>query len=123
MKSQGTQYKHKSAVIQKEISDVLYGNQTTSMCVPEEKKHVKKLCCEQQNNSVEMVNKRPKFSGENCVVDLNEKGDGITINVTYNKQKVDDRCIVNVYPVINIAGGLSSGHLIIVNVHVNIEKD
>ncbi len=113
-------YKQKSSAMQREISDVLYGNQMSSMCVQEDKKSVKKLCPEHQNESVKLVEQAEISRSKNCVVDLKEKGDGVTSNVTYNKQKIDDKCIVNVY---RIAGGLSSGHPIIVNVHVNIDKD
>ena len=45
----------------------------------------------------------------------------VTTNVSYNMQREKDKCVVNVYPVVNISGNVLSGLPVIVNVNINIE--
>ncbi len=45
----------------------------------------------------------------------------VITNVSYNVQQEKDKCMVNVYPVVNISGNVLSGLPVIVNININIE--
>lgn len=114
-------YKCKLSSMQKELSDVLYGNQSESLC---EKKVAKLTPCTPE---LEQSIRSPRYEKcQNVPEDPVEKtckdNQSITMNVMYNKTKEGDRYLVNVYPVINIAGNVPAGYPVIVNVNINIEK-
>ncbi len=95
--------------------------QKRSTCEP--KKPEVQNCVKSNEQNVGFTDKLPRCDTGNVLSGQeNTNQQHITSNVTYNVAEDKDKYIVNVYPVINIAGAIQSGHPIIANVNLNIEK-
>ncbi len=117
-------YKRKSSAMQENVSNVLYGNQAMSDCKERPAKKSLNTVSETKVNS-DMLERKLECSKAkaSCDVSLkNLQNEGMTTNVTYNMSKDEDKYVVDVYPLINIAGHVPSGHPIVINVNLNIEK-
>ena len=109
-------YKRKSSDMQCDVSQILYGNQAkkTESATVSKPAETEKVAPE--------ISVSKKENAQVLIIDTNSSHEQVISNVTYNAQKVGEKYIVNVYPVVNIAGNVPTGHPIIIYVNVNIPE-
>ncbi len=100
-------YKHTSNGMQKDISDLLYGNSKKPRKEPTS-------TVSKTPESVEQ-GESEKSNTTKCQQDCN-----VITNVTFNGQFNGPQPVINMYPVINVVGNVPSGLPIIVNLTVNV---
>ncbi len=91
--------------MQKELSDVLYGNTKKSKIA---------VSTVAKNPEVEKCQKEPMSQMKS------QQDHNVITNVTFNGQTEGNQPVINVYPVINVMGNVPSGLPIIVNLTVNV---